>query len=97
MSLLAGIAHVWAVWKDARALRRQGVTDPQELRRRLLERSLQRLSGESIAVQDVEVPDEAWTAWEDYDPFEQEALEIEPGHVELLLLKRWLIILSKAR
>lgn len=85
MSFLHKLGVIWFAFKQARALKRQGITDPAELRRRLMQQAISHASGGTISLDQLgyaDIPDEALEVWEDYSP--PETITLTERHVDLI-------------
>jgi sulfur relay (sulfurtransferase) DsrC/TusE family protein len=86
MSFLRKLGVIWFTLKQARALKQQGVMDPDELRRTLMQRAISHASGGTVEVDlpsfDADIPDEALEVWEDYSP--AETITLTERHINLI-------------
>lgn len=85
MSFLRKLGLIWYTYRQARALKREGVTDPDELRRLVMQQAISHASGGQITLDldDLpDVPDEAMEVWENYTAPDEFALD--QSHVNLI-------------
>lgn len=86
MSVLNKLKIIWITFKEMRALKREGVTDPGELRRLVIERTIKRAAGIDLNLSDhfADIPDEALDVWENYDPGDDAPARITERHLDLI-------------